>query len=74
MSYCRACSRDASFRSTRVTYVTYVTYELLQDMFPRCILPLDAQTAYLQFPQFSRFLGVDSIFDLCDSAQTERGS
>jgi len=43
-----------------------------KELAPRCIVPLDSQTSYLEFPQWSRFLGAEYIFDLCDSEQTER--
>ena len=43
-----------------------------KELLPRCIIPLDAQTAYLQFPQWTRFLGAQYIFDVTDSPQAIR--
>jgi len=43
-----------------------------KELLPRCLVPMDAQTAYLQFPQWTRFLGAQYIFDVCDSPQNER--
>ena len=43
-----------------------------KDLSESRIVPVDSQTSYLEFPQWSRFLGAAMIFDLCDNPQTER--
>ena len=43
-----------------------------KEIYPRMLVPLDSQTSYMEFPDWSRFLGADMFFDVCDSDQTER--
>lgn len=43
-----------------------------KELYPRMLVPLDSQTSYLDFPDWSRFLGAEMFFDVCDSDQTER--
>lgn len=43
-----------------------------KDVYPRMLVPMDSQTSYLDFPDWSRCLGAEMIFDLGGSDQTER--
>lgn len=43
-----------------------------KELYPRMLVPLDSQTSYLEFPDWSRFLGAEMLFDVCGSDQTER--
>jgi len=40
----------------------------------RYIAPSDAVAAYLDFPSWTRFLGADEIFDLCNSPASDRAT
>uniref|UniRef100_A0A6U5AHR0 Alpha 1,4-glycosyltransferase domain-containing protein n=1 Tax=Hemiselmis andersenii TaxID=464988 RepID=A0A6U5AHR0_HEMAN len=39
---------------------------------PRMLLPLDSQTSYMDYPDWSRYLGAEMFFDVCDHDESER--